>query len=78
MQEHPMSLDAAHAAKPDHANGDGSDDDGFGDFAAADHVSHSTATAPAAVAIQSADRWVHAHLYVQGTYLWCRYQQCQL
>lgn len=60
MQEHPLSLDAAHAAKPDPANGDSNngdeDDDGFGDFAAADHVAHSTATAPAAVTLQSADR----------------------
>ena len=62
MQKHPLSLEAAHAAKPDHANGDSNtgadedDDDGFGDFAAADHASHSTANAAAAVTLQTADR----------------------
>lgn len=56
LQEHPLSLDAGHAAKPDHAYGAADDDDGFGDFAAADHVPHSTANVPAAVTLQSADR----------------------
>lgn len=67
LQEHPPSFDAGRAAKPDHAygdskNGDHGEDDGFGDFAVADDVSLNTATAPAAVTLQSADRWVLAYL----------------
>lgn len=56
VQEPPLSFDAGHAAIINDADG-GDDDDGFGDFAAADHASHSTAHVPAAAAtLQTADR----------------------
>ena len=58
VQEPPLGLDAGHAAILDHAGGeeDDADDNGFGDFAAADHAPHITAHAPAAATLQSADR----------------------
>lgn len=62
VQEPPLSLDAGHAATTGDAYGEEhDDDDGFGDFAAADHASHSTAHAPAAAALQSADRCAPAY-----------------
>ena len=55
VQEPPLGLDAGHAAMIDDADGE-EDDDGFGDFAAADHASHTTSHAPASAVLQSADR----------------------
>lgn len=57
-REPPLGFDAGHAAMVNDAAGedDDDDDDGFGDFAIADHASHSTAHSPTVVALQSADR----------------------
>ena len=54
MQEHPLSLEAGPQAKID---GDDANDEGFGDFAAADHASHRTPHVLAAPTLQPADRY---------------------
>lgn len=49
MHEQHLNRDAAHGVSSH-------DDDGFGDFAAPDHASHSRAAQPPAPVLQPADR----------------------